>query len=451
MRITRRRFASSLVAGTAAAYLSSSSLARRALALPIADGIYGDVADALLDVKNLGKDLQYWTRYLTLSALPPDYDLESAYAGLSFWVNSLSTSAFIKPPRQVTKTLFAIDLRDYYWSIEAWDALTDVDGYYFLHGSLVLRADFFVYLTGVTTRSKSYYDFLYGFDKRGKSLAPKTAKELQDRFKIRLDDAKIVYAERGVPIKKHESGVVWNNRLIFFARTITGTYWQTLDTKTSAGNQNLPANLDLRQFKHDAGEIIFSLPNELNGFLLVDGNDKRIEIADGEVVKVPFLHNGARCVECHGSRGVITPKTFVPEWVQKAVDLDTQDPNTAKWFEAFYHADPQGIAFREAKDRYENAVVKCWSTAPGETVEKTAASIVAGFTKLRAWYQEPVGLKQACHELGYGPAQVQKALQEHKTQNVNLPALGADETYARDDWESNGFRQLRSILKKGEY
>jgi hypothetical protein len=442
----RREF----IAAMGAAALGSRC--SKAFALPTSDGIYGDVAEAVLDLARItDPSTKGYTRYLTLSGLPPDYDFDSAYAGLSFWVNSLSAAPRVKPPRQVNKTLFALDLRDYQWSIDAWFALTQVDGYYYYPGSVILRGDFFAYITGVTTRSQSYYDFLYGFKK-----APKTATELRDRFRVRLDDVRFILKEVGVPIRAGESGVARSNRLIREARTAAGHYWQTFDTKTSAGNQNLPANLNLAKWHFDAGEIIFSLPNGLHGFLLVDAKEKRIEIADGEVVKAPFLHNGWRCVDCHRSQGILMPKAFVPEWAKVGVDFQTKndyDQKTKDWFEAFYHGDPNGIEIRESQERYQNAIVECWSTAgkPGDTIAVVAEKIVSGFLALKEWYQKPLSLQQACHELGYLPAVVQRALQDHKTTNLNLPALGADFAHVRDDWESNGFRQLRAVLKQGGY
>lgn len=447
--LNRRQFLSASLA--AASYGAS----RSAWALPASGGIFADVAAATADSQALAADVGYWTRYLTLAALPADYDLPAAYAGLSYWCNSLSSKAFIRPPRQVGKTLFAVDLRDYGWSLDAWNALTKFDGYYGLVGSIILRADFFVHATSITTRFKSYYDFLYGFGK-----APKTGQELRDRFRIRLEDSRIIQKERGIPVRFGDSGVASQNRLIISARTLGGDYWETFDSLTSAGQQNLPNNLAAivdkegritRQFKHDAGEIIFSLPNELHGFLLVDGKGNRLEKADGEVVKVPFLFTARRCVECHRSQGILIPKALIPEWVKVGVDLDSMDKASRDWFEAFYSGDPQGIAIRGAQERHQDAVVKCWSTAKGETVAATAETIVAGFLNLCEWYNRPLLLVQACHELGYNSQQVQLALQEHKTTNVSLPALGADFGYPRDDWEANGFRQLRSVLKSGGY
>lgn len=416
-----------------------------ARALPASSALYGEVADALLDRRGLPEDVRRYTRYLTLYGMPLDYDMEAAAAGLSFWVNSLSTQAYITPPRQVTKTLYALDIRDYGWSEDQWRAVTLFDGYYNTPNSMILRGDFFCHITSIATRTTLYYDLLYGVGK-----APKNAAEFRKIWRVSLKDARALHKERGVPILPGKSGVARYSRLIQYAPTTGRVYWETFDSRTAAGFQNIANNL-LGTYRHDAGEIILNLPNDLQTYLLINQKGDRVEVADSEIIKVEFLYTARRCVECHKGQGIITPKEFIPEWVQRAVDLESYDKDTMKWFEEFYYSDPNGIVIRHAKERYQEAVVKCWPTAQGETVEDTCTNIVNGFLGICSTYAMPVTLAQAAHELGYTEGQIQLCLQNLKTSNINLPALGGGDTYPRDDWELNSFRQFYEILKKGEY
>ena len=59
-------------------------------------------------------------------------------------------------------------------------------------------------------------------------------------------------------------------------------------------------------FKHDGGEIIFNLPNGLQGYLLVNGKDERIDDGPIDVVNddqrtsgTPEIVNGVSCMACH--------------------------------------------------------------------------------------------------------------------------------------------------------
>src|SRR5206468_12213404 len=59
-------------------------------------------------------------------------------------------------------------------------------------------------------------------------------------------------------------------------------------------------------FEHDGGEIIFSLPNGLQGYLLVDGKDNRIDEGPTSVVSdslktsgTAAIVTGTSCMACH--------------------------------------------------------------------------------------------------------------------------------------------------------
>src|SRR5262249_36628039 len=85
------------------------------------------------------------------------------------------------------------------------------------------------------------------------------------------------------------------------------------DFLANTGRQNLPAHPlgpgeGPRDFRHDGGEIIFNLPNGLQGYLLVDGRGNRIDRAPLEIVqdarqKGAAVVNGISCMGCH-VRGV---------------------------------------------------------------------------------------------------------------------------------------------------
>jgi hypothetical protein len=116
------------------------------------------------------------------------------------------------------------------------------------------------------------------------------------------------------------SGVSGQNRLVERHRAAHGAYWKSYDFKPDSGRAKLtrlplgPLNLfpagrhpfANQAFVHDGGEIIFNLPNGLQGYLLINGKDERIDEGPiqvvGDVLKTagtPAIVTGVSCMACH--------------------------------------------------------------------------------------------------------------------------------------------------------
>jgi serine/threonine-protein kinase len=120
------------------------------------------------------------------------------------------------------------------------------------------------------------------------------------------------------------SGVSGQNRLIErHPLKAAGAYWRSYDFKASTWEANLlqfPLGPRFARnpfpdlaFAHDGGENIFHLPNGLQGYLLVNGKDERIDAGPIEVVSdalktsgTPVIVNGLSCMACH-KHGMIPP------------------------------------------------------------------------------------------------------------------------------------------------
>ena len=79
-------------------------------------------------------------------------------------------------------------------------------------------------------------------------------------------------------------------------------------------------------FRHDGGEVVFNLPNGLQGYYISDDTGKRIDEAPTDIVSNPAasnpaVRNGLSCIGCH-TEGM---KTFEDE--VRAVVL--RQPNSA--------------------------------------------------------------------------------------------------------------------------
>src|SRR4029077_1357658 len=124
----------------------------------------------------------------------------------------------------------------------------------------------------------------------------------------------------------NDSGVSRNNRLIERHETPYGAYWKTYDFAANDGPQNLferplgPGS-DEHSFRHAGSEIIFNLPNGLQGYMLVNGKGARIDKGPTDIVSDPrrpdrAVENGLSCMACH-ARGLIEKADQVRDHVLK--------------------------------------------------------------------------------------------------------------------------------------
>ena len=115
------------------------------------------------------------------------------------------------------------------------------------------------------------------------------------------------------------SGVSRNNRAAERYESPLGAYWKSIDYATNKGQENIfrdPVNL------HGVGgEMIFNLPNGLQGYYLANGQGGRIDAGPTEIVTDKFsedkiVRNALSCIRCH-DRGM---KSF-RDVVRPAVEM----------------------------------------------------------------------------------------------------------------------------------
>jgi hypothetical protein len=258
-----------------------------------------------------GSDIPY-LRYFSMtnlwnSADVRDNDLSAARAALSKLANHLSWQREIVRPMPLGPEglVFRIDLRQYAWSPETWQQLTADYPYSIstreltekiariqdLSGASVpyIRADWFI-----TNASKPplYHEIL---------RLPATLEALENLLYVNAEfDLQQNFARRfGV----RDSGVSRNNRAMERHGTVFGAYWKSFDFAGNSPEQDIFRNpLDLHA---DGGEIIFSLPNGLQGYFIVNKQGRRIDDAPVNIVRDrtnaddPVVHNGRSCIGCH--------------------------------------------------------------------------------------------------------------------------------------------------------
>ncbi|HEY2147390.1 MAG TPA: hypothetical protein VGH32_05600, partial [Pirellulales bacterium] len=136
---------------------------------------------------------------------------------------------------------------------------------------------------------------------------PESAGELEQMLHVNV--AADITQEQVSRAAFNRSGVSRNNRLIERHRLPSGSYWKSYDFSGNTGRKNVfehpmgPGDSG-ESFRQDGGEIIFSLPNGLQGYMLVNGSGQRIDRGPTEIVSDPkrgdrAVRNGVSCMSCH--------------------------------------------------------------------------------------------------------------------------------------------------------
>jgi serine/threonine-protein kinase len=272
-------------------------------------------------------------RYITLvnlynNSAVTDVTIRLHRAAVSKLLNSLSWQNDIALPRPIDdgrQVILNIDLRSFGFEARDWNEVERAYPYGVLHAEdeallevekeiiqlagtrqPAVRGDWFA----ATVARPPLYDRLLKL--------PASLKELElDKLRVNLkknfDEETL---RRGGLIS---SGVSKHNRLVERHRTPFGAYWRSYDFKTSAGRGNLllfPLGprfegnpFDDQAFEQAGGEVIFNLPNGLQGYMLADAKDNRLDapapvaiVRDlAETSGTPEVVNGISCLSCHSS------------------------------------------------------------------------------------------------------------------------------------------------------
>lgn len=290
------------------------------------------IAAALQDLLQQPAEDRNDTRYVSLApehnnvADVKDEQLDMMRAGVRKLLNSLSTNPKIAQFAEVgpEKTLFRVKLSDIGWDAALWD---HVAGFYpyalegagltglgsACHATVpVLRAD---WLAANATRPPLYHDIL---------RIPATTQELEHKLGIDLN--RDLAEGRAMRSGFTKSGISLANRLVERVETgaYAGSYWKSYDFKQNSGRGRIhdfplgPADAHLagghHAFEHAGGEIVFSLPNGLHGYMLSNAAGARLDgVAPTNIVGDQTgitgrveISNGLSCITCH-DRGIKTP------------------------------------------------------------------------------------------------------------------------------------------------
>jgi hypothetical protein len=354
---------------------------------------------------------QPFQRYLSvahlLNAGATSAQMDLYRAALGKAINALSQGTQIVAPRSIDKyeTVFRIDLRDFEWDAsgtrsDKWEVLVAGNPYaieFVDDASTIVKQ-----LTRTKVPMQNGNWLVYGGTQaplyNDVVGIPATLTELQRQLGTNIvrDIAQQDVARSGFS----SSGVAQSNRVIERHEIPAGgnrTLWITYDFAGDGGKENVFANpLD---FEPDESEIIFSLPNGLEGYMVVDAAGNRLNEASDKIVVDPAQRDGnvvnaISCIGCH-DKGIKFKQDDLRVFVDRSFNFDQATKDNV---DAIYTG-LEGFQSLVATDS-ATFVQQLQRLAPSPTV--TVEPVSAVFHQ----FDEDVDLTHAAAELGVSPNQL---------------------------------------------
>ena len=356
-------------------------------------------------------------------------------------VNSLSWGSTVTNPQPIDSqgTIFYIDLRHYEWDRN--DGWTKIEAEYPYHISFdaptqtALKAqlgrlqgemkadipsvhvDWFVAQASLPSL---YHDLL--------SL-PLTDRELETRLEV--DVTQNLLNAPGVRVWRagtNNSGVSANNRVLERHTSRYGAYWKSYDFAGSVGTQNVFTHP--LSFTHDGGEVIFNLPNGLQGYYITNASgfrldDAPINIVSNPAASDPTVRNGLSCFGCH-TKGM---NTFEDQ-VRAVIESNTNPTyNKAQALRLYVEKSEMDALVQEDMDRYRVAL-----EATGGMVDD-----IEPIQRFHEVFQGPVDASYAAAVVGLGTEVFLEKIRENVgLQNIGLLVLDSQNgSMKRDAWTSS--------------
>ena len=365
--------------------------------------------------------------------------LEGYRNGLSKLVNSLSWGIEVINPQPIDpqQTIFYIDLRHYEWDVN--DGWTQIEGVYPYHiafdaptetalreqlGRLQtemscdvpsIYIDWFV---ATASLPPLYHDLL--------SL-PLTDRELETRLEV--DVVRNLLNAPGVRVRRagfNDSGVSNNNRVVERHTSRYGAYWKSYDFAGSVGTQNIFTHP--LAFTHDGGEVVFNLPNGLQGYYLANASGFRLDEAPINIVSNPAasdptVRNGLSCMGCH-TEGM---KIFEDE-VRPVIESNTNPAyDKAQALRLYVEQSKMDALLGEDMERYRVALTKTGG----------AVDDIEPISRFHEVFQGPVDVAYAAAVVGLETEVFLNKIKENVgLQNLGLLVLESG-NMKRDTWTSS--------------
>ena len=394
-----------------------------------------------------------FARYFTLTHLynaGESPEARRAYKiALSKLVNSLSWGVDVINPTPIDQqeTIFYIDLRHYEWDVrnEAWTQI-EREYPYSIDFDPQTQAGLHEKLTNLRTEMDCEVPFVHvDWFLANASLPPlyhdildlpETDRELEAQLEV--DVRRNIDTAPGVRVWRagfNDSGVSRNNRVVERHTSRYGAYWKSYDFAGSAGTQNVFTHPLF--FRHDGGEVVFNLPNGLQGYYISDALGNRIDEAPTNIVSNPAasnpaVRNGLSCIGCH-TEGIKTFEDEVRSVFMKAPDSPERD-QVLRLYVAQAEMD---VYVAKDTETYRLALEKTGGVFGGS---------IEPVHRFHEAFQSPVDAAHAAAALGLETETFLEEIRDkQRLRSLGLAGLLEDGNVSRDAWTAN-FTQVVSAL-----
>ena len=399
-------------------------------------------------------------RHLLDSGVTPQR-LEELRVAFAKAINHLSRERQIVVPQPIdaSKTVFAVDIRKLGWHRKKLQNLEDKDESLNLFDLVLLeypyailpadsdafddvrteflneakqvrpipfvRADWFC---SVVLQPPLYHDMLE---------LPLTLEELEEDLGVdvqsNLDSG--LAKRAGMTV----SGVSRNNRVAERHPHADGYYWKSHDFQSNLGSENILK--DPIDFVPSGGEMIFRLPNGMQGYYVSDARGDRLDAAPTSIVVDKFasdrvVRNGLGCIRCHRA-GI---KDF-SDSVRSVVEKLTGNPGFDK------RKALQLYPTHDQWDKQISADQALFLTALKKLGQADARR--EPLSIITADYLEgTLTVDEAAAELGVDAEQLKVSCRAPGFTRLGLAPLASGSVIRRDAWEDN-FDAAAALLGAG--
>ena len=367
--------------------------------------------------------------------------LQEYRKGLSKLVNSLSWGSTVTNPQPIGSqgTILYIDLRHYEWDVN--DAWTQIEGAYPYHISYdaptqtALKAQLTRLQIEMACDMPSVHIDWFLANASLPPLyhnllsLPLTDRDLETRLEV--DVARNLSTAPGVRVWRagtNNSGVSANNRMLERHTSRYGAYWKSYDFAGSVGTQNIFTHP--LAFTHDGGEVIFNLPNGLQGYYITTAVGSRLDAAPISIVSNPAasdptVRNGLSCLGCH----IEGMNTFEDE-VRSVIEANTNPAyDKAQALRLYVERSEMDALLQEDMDTYKEAL-----EATGGAVDD-----IEPISRFHEVFQGAVDAAYAAASVGLEMETFQEKIRENiGLQNAGLLVLNNENgSMKRDAWTSS--------------
>jgi hypothetical protein len=424
------------------------------------------------------KELSY-IKFFTSYNLPRNI-LEDSNIALSLILNhtaSINSDAYIEKPKKLTDTIQYIDIRDFGWTLEQFEAVMSIDPYVvdplvdhrlynyvrLRYGNNLLRTDWFVVNASDITKQVDRGEdkiLIYNILLYGLGNEPKTADEFRNFWHVDIKTIRAQKVEQGTIVDEGDSGVSRHTRQLRRGNSLFGYYWETRDVKDyeqkkAARSAKLRDKFVEKDFiedifanNFDAQEYIASHKNGTQVYLLSNGEGKVVNFADNTIVVDRSDTNDVRvrtaksCITCHAV-GINPATNALTSLLKRGGKIYFQNDELRRAIKSFYERNLNTL-IEDDNRVFQRHIKECYHTEP-DSIEAARA-----FTNVYDWYVNKLSPEQAAIECGVSLPEYKEYIRPLTT--GRLAQLYKNTNIPRKVWDSvgpgGGYTQSMLLIKK---